>query len=141
METAVLDVNDVIEVELPIEVELAEPEKPKRLTPMRSIRAYCVQDCCNWSAQEVRLCPRQSCELYSRRFGKRPAEPDPLTPIKAIRAKCIDCSTGSAVEVRVCEFTDCRLYEYRMGKNPALAGRRGNADALRRWREERGRVA
>ena len=41
-----------------------------------------------------------------------------LTPIKAIRAKCIDCSCGQLKEVRECPITRCPLYPYRMGKRP-----------------------
>ena len=41
-----------------------------------------------------------------------------LTPIKAIRAKCLDCTNGQYVEVRECPITDCPLYEYRMGRRP-----------------------
>ncbi|MCB6366634.1 hypothetical protein LI291_10665 [Intestinibacillus massiliensis] len=41
-----------------------------------------------------------------------------LTPIKAIRAKCIDCCCGQRQEVRLCAVTGCPLHEYRMGKRP-----------------------
>ena len=41
-----------------------------------------------------------------------------LTPLSAIRAKCIDCSTGSMKEVRECVMLDCPLYPYRLGKSP-----------------------
>lgn len=46
-----------------------------------------------------------------------------LTPIKAIRAKCLDCCCGSAREVELCPIPDCSLYPYRFGKNPKLKGR------------------
>ncbi len=42
------------------------------------------------------------------------------TPLKSIRAKCIDCSGGSLKEVRLCPVTDCPIFPYRMGKNPNL---------------------
>lgn len=41
-----------------------------------------------------------------------------LTPIKAIRAKCLDCSCGSFTEIKNCTVTNCALYEYRMGHRP-----------------------
>jgi hypothetical protein len=41
-----------------------------------------------------------------------------LTPIKAIRAKCVDCSGGQLGEVRLCPVTTCALWPYRMGKRP-----------------------
>lgn len=41
-----------------------------------------------------------------------------LTPLKAIRAKCIDCSGGVPKEVRECPIKDCPIYPYRMGRRP-----------------------
>lgn len=41
-----------------------------------------------------------------------------LTPIKAIRAKCLDCCGGYKNEVKHCPITDCSLYPYRFGKRP-----------------------
>jgi hypothetical protein len=41
-----------------------------------------------------------------------------LTPMKAIRAKCLDCSCGSRKEVSECLIPDCPLYPYRFGKRP-----------------------
>ncbi len=51
-----------------------------------------------------------------------------LTPMKAIRAKCLDCSGGNAAEVRRCGVGDkCALYVYRFGKTghkrPDLVGK------------------
>ena len=40
------------------------------------------------------------------------------TPIKAIRAKCLECSAGQTSEVRLCTIKNCPLYEYRMGHRP-----------------------
>lgn len=40
------------------------------------------------------------------------------TPLKAIRAHCIDCCAGSANEVKWCVIQDCELYPFRFGKNP-----------------------
>jgi len=45
-----------------------------------------------------------------------------LSPLKAIRKKCLDCSMGSKKEVRLCPMTDCPLYPYRMGHNPNRKG-------------------
>lgn len=43
-----------------------------------------------------------------------------LTPIKAIRAKCLDCMCGDKGEVKLCEITDCTLHPYRLGKRPKI---------------------
>lgn len=42
-----------------------------------------------------------------------------LTPIKAIRAKCMDCSNNQRKEIRECPIKNCPLYPFRMGKRPA----------------------
>ena len=42
----------------------------------------------------------------------------PENPVKAIRAKCIDCSGGSATEARKCVAFKCPLWPFRMGRNP-----------------------
>ena len=42
----------------------------------------------------------------------------PLTPLKAIRARCMDCCGGSRSEVRKCVAHDCASWPFRMGKNP-----------------------
>lgn len=44
------------------------------------------------------------------------------TPLRAIRAKCRECSGGSTAEVRECPVYDCPLYPYRNGHNPARRG-------------------
>lgn len=51
------------------------------------------------------------------------------TPIKAIRAKCLDCSGGSAQDVRLCIIQECPLYPYRMGKNPNRQGKKLSEEA------------
>lgn len=40
------------------------------------------------------------------------------TPMKAIRAKCLECSCGQVKEVRLCPVKNCPLYEYRNGHRP-----------------------
>ena len=38
--------------------------------------------------------------------------------MKAMRAKCLECSAGSFVEVKNCPVKKCALYPYRFGKRP-----------------------
>lgn len=40
------------------------------------------------------------------------------SPIKAIRAKCLDCCCFQYNEVKLCTATGCPLYAFRLGKNP-----------------------
>jgi len=42
----------------------------------------------------------------------------PERPIKAIRAKCIDCCGDSMSEARKCTALGCALWPMRMGTNP-----------------------
>ena len=46
------------------------------MTPIKSIRVYCVNHCMCGQVQEVRLCPCVKCELWPYRMGKRPVTPD-----------------------------------------------------------------
>jgi len=46
-----------------------------------------------------------------------------ISPMRAIRAKCLECSNGSVREVRLCPITDCNLYPFRMGRNPYIKKR------------------
>lgn len=52
-----------------------------------------------------------------------------MTPLKAIREKCLDCSAQQPSEVKHCPVTTCALWPFRMGKNPNRAGL-GNAGNL-----------
>lgn len=45
------------------------------------------------------------------------------TPMKAIRAKCLDCVCFQKEEVKKCTMSDCPLHPYRLGKNPYLPKR------------------
>jgi hypothetical protein len=40
------------------------------------------------------------------------------TPIKAIRAKCLNCCCGQVKEIKECLASDCSLHPYRLGKRP-----------------------
>ena len=41
-----------------------------------------------------------------------------LTPVKAIRAKCADCTGNQPKEVRECPVYACPCWPYRMGRRP-----------------------
>lgn len=54
------------------------PTEPAKLTALKSIRRYCVDNCCCGSEKETRLCPQgpsgpgTTCSLYLYRFGHNP---------------------------------------------------------------------
>jgi len=108
------------------------------LTPLKSVRKYCLWCCCN-NESEVKQCPATNCALHKFRLGKGNIS------VKDIRAKCIDCSGGELNRVKDCPFSKaltpeqskkpdsnsgnypCSLYPYRMGHNPNI---KGNASHL-----------
>jgi hypothetical protein len=57
------------------------------------------------------------------------------TPIKAIKAKCLDCCCGDRAEVKECQARNCPLWQYRLGKNPNRA--RNMTDEQRQAAKER----
>lgn len=52
-----------------------------------------------------------------------PKKKNHITPLQAIRRKCLWCCADSRVEVRLCPAVGCPLHEYRHGKRPANAHR------------------
>jgi len=63
-----------------------------------------------------------------------------LTPLRAIRAKCFDCSGGQPSEIRSCPIMDCPLYPFRLGKNP-FSKRKGNIANLRPFPRKNGELS
>lgn len=63
-----------------------------------------------------------------------------LTPVKAIRKKCLDCSGDSHKEVRECIISDCPLHPFRMGKNPNCKPRSKKRGAISPVIENNGQV-
>jgi hypothetical protein len=45
------------------------------------------------------------------------------SPLKAIRAKCLDCCCEQLNEVKYCPASNCPLHPFRFGKNPFRAKR------------------
>jgi hypothetical protein len=41
-----------------------------------------------------------------------------VSPLRALRLKCLDCCNGSAQEVRLCTAVDCPSWPFRMGRSP-----------------------
>lgn len=53
-----------------------------------------------------------------------------LSPVKAIKKHCLDCSGGSKKEVRECIIQDCPLYPFRLGKNPNRKGIKNSVSTI-----------
>lgn len=58
-----------------------------------------------------------------------------ITPIKAIKAKCLNCCCGQREEVKLCPVKDCPLWQFRLGKNPNRS--RNMTDEQKRAASER----
>jgi hypothetical protein len=59
------------------------------------------------------------------------------TPIKSIRAKCLDCTCNQPKEIRLCEVINCPLYPYRMGRRP----NNETLDTLKSYFDENSEIA
>lgn len=51
-----------------------------------------------------------------------------LTPMSAIRAKCMECSNFQHSEIRQCPVVDCALWPYRFGKKPDQQGAKNRSE-------------
>ncbi len=45
-----------------------------------------------------------------------------ITPLKAIKKHCLECSGYEKKQVRECAINDCVLFLYRQGTNPNRKG-------------------
>lgn len=100
----------------------AESQTPtyqgKRRTSCTAIKAHCRW--CN-GGESPKTCTTTTCPLYELRACR--ANAPKTTPLKAIRARCLDCA-GSAKAVRDCpafkDFSEvqtaCDLWPHREGK-------------------------
>jgi hypothetical protein len=48
----------------------------------------------------------------------RKAGHEPMSPLKAIREKCRDCSCYQLSEIRLCAAINCALWPFRAGRHP-----------------------
>ncbi len=64
------------------------------------------------SGEMVGLDPRSAGKKLLQVLGH------PESPLRAIRAFCVECSGGNAAEARKCTAVTCPLWPMRMGKNP-----------------------
>ena len=59
-----------------------------------------------------------------------------ITPMKAIRLKCLDCSCGSSEEVKNCFAKKCPLYQFRFGYKLDENGNRRKRDLTDEQRQK-----
>ena len=61
-------------------------------------------------------------------------------PVKAIRAKCLDCCCDSVKEVELCHITGCALHPFRFGKNPYRTRREMSEEQRQQARERMAKI-
>lgn len=52
-----------------------------------------------------------------------------MSPMQAIRRKCLDCSGHQISEVKLCETVNCSLWPFRAGRHPYTKTRLLEADS------------
>ncbi len=90
-------------------------------TPSQNLKSF------RWIVNSVDLLLRnENVGIQHTYITKNGYKNDTLTPTKAIRQKCLECSNWQPMEVKVCSADDCAIGPFRMGKNPARKGLGGN---------------
>lgn len=93
-------------------------ENTKGIEDMEDIENIEIED---EAIDEVDEMGEEELDETSKNNYKEIPEPDEDTitsPIKAIRAKCLDCCCWQRSEVTLCPAKDCPLWAFRFGKNP-----------------------
>jgi hypothetical protein len=74
-----------------------------------------LREVSTFQADEGQLVGRDPREVSSATLALYHREKNPL---KALRARCLDCCCGVASEVRKCTAVNCPSWPFRMGTNP-----------------------
>jgi hypothetical protein len=53
-----------------------------------------------------------------------------MTPLEAIRKKCLQCSNYQPKEVELCPIIDCPLYLFRFGKSKKIEKRKEGGESV-----------
>lgn len=56
----------------------------------------------------------------------RKAGHERMSPMKAIRTKCLDCCCGQPSEIRACQSVKCALWPFRAGQHPYTSSKLEN---------------
>ena len=103
------------------------------MTPKEAMKEYCRQ-CLNTKqhrTEAVKNCQGDKsacgpCPFYAYRMKR--------VSVKVFRKNCLYCMGGSRSSIDECNVSDCPCFEYKSGRSLST-GRKGNADALRKYRE------
>jgi len=80
--------------------------------------------------------PREMSQDELRQMGHKP-----MSPLKALRLRCLDCCTFSPNEVRLCVAVDCPNWPFRLGKSPWRQPLSAEARAERAEQMRRNRIS
>ena len=96
------------------------PPSNAALTDLREISPFPVDEGA-LIGRDPRKVPLEILALYHREKN----------PLKALRARCLDCCCGQASEVRKCTAVACPSWPFRMGVNPFRERRTLSAEQKR----------
>jgi len=86
------------------------------VTPIKSIRAYCIGTCCAGNRRQVTICGAKDCPLFGYRLGKHPARRGATGGVKNLTTASQEASfRGDGAAKAMSGIHDCAL--------SALAGR------------------
>lgn len=71
------------------------------------------------SSQKKRETEIEAADRIEKKYKERA-----ITPLKAIRAKCVQCQAGKVKEIAKCTSVSCALHPFRMGKHGLHAHRK-----------------
>lgn len=106
------------------------PRRPRLTAAERAREVFTGRQISTLSAQELEAARAAGYEASEggwligrdpRKMQRREIEAlghAPMSPMEALRARCLDCCAGSAHEVRGCCATTCPSWPFRTGKNP-----------------------
>jgi len=104
-------------------VDPNKPKDPNKISKgmlRKAMRAMCLNNCCAGQQTEVVECTVEDCTLFPFRRGGALNEPGNRTEKRniwrAIREKCLNCSSYFNPGVARCDRIECELYPYRFGK-------------------------
>lgn len=97
---------------------MRQGDTPKLLSPLDSVRRYCVAACMGGQRELVAGCVDSECPFYPLRFK---AIPEGFTArvVRVVRRFCLRCTVGDREAIRRCTEKDvCPVWPYRVGVSP-----------------------
>lgn len=101
----------------------------KKLTPMQTVKAKCM-DCCGdvkGGKQTCKDCTMTECALYHHKAGKKDGK-QTMTATRAMKEYCKQCCNGDRKEPKLCTAVNCPIYIFNKQKEAERAERRAQKE-------------